>query len=191
MSFLTIFLIGVGLSADAFAASVTSGIRMHRLHYGRAGIIALTFGLFQAVMPLLGWLLATSFADLIEPVDHWIAFGLLALLGGKMVWDALFGGPEDDDQTTGDAALRQRLIRLLVLGFATSIDAAAVGVSLAVLNVAILPAIVVIGATTFVIAFAGVLIGYQVGRFRKPAEIIGGVVLIAIGVRILIEHLSA
>lgn len=186
MSLWSVFLVGLGVSADAFAAALTGGLRMRTLRYRQAAIIALVFAGFQALMPLLGWLLASHAAHILAPVDHWIAFGLLGLIGGKMIWDAFqpdHGSPRSSD--------RLRLRRLLLLGVATSIDAAAVGVSLAVLDVSITQAILIIGATTLALSFVAVIIGHRIGvGFRKPAEIVGGLVLIGIGVRILLEHLA-
>lgn len=183
LSLWSVFVVGVGVSADAFAAALTSGLRTRTLLYRQATIIALTFAGFQAAMPLAGWLLASQFARFVDPVDHWIAFGLLSLIGGKMIWDAIAGDGDDH----GDHRVGVR--RLLVLGFATSVDAAAVGVSFAMLEVSILQAVLVIGLITLVLSFAAVLIGHRVGvRFRRPAELIGGLVLIAIGARILLEH---
>ena len=181
----SVFLVGLGVSADAFAVAVASGLKMRRLDYRHAAVIALTFAGFQAVMPLLGWAMASRFARLLEPVDHWIAFGLLAFVGANMIWEA-FRGDSSGSSADRTAGIRQ----LLVLGLATSIDAAAVGVSLAVLDVSILLAIGIIGATTLVLSFVAVLIGHRIGvRFRRPAEIFGGLALIAIGARILLEHL--
>ncbi|SYZ32414.1 Putative manganese efflux pump [Propionibacterium australiense] len=185
LSFLSIFFVGLSVSADAFAASLASGLQMMRLLWGRAFLIAGVFGLFQALMPLLGWALTSRFAGLVEPVDHWIAFGLLGFIGGKMIWEALH--PEDENPRAEWMGLK----RLLLLGVATSIDAAAVGISMAVLDVPIIQAVAVIGLTTFVIALAGVPIGHSLGaRFRTPAEVLGGVLLIALGTKILLEHLG-
>ncbi len=186
MSFLGILLVGLSVSADAFAVSIASGLQMVRLLWGRALLIAGTFGVFQALMPLLGWALTSQFATLVEPVDHWIAFGLLGFIGARMIWEALRPGSEGSPR-----AEWMGFGRLVLLGVATSIDAAAVGVSLAVLDVPILRAVAVIGLTTFVVALAGVPIGHGLGtRFRTPAEVLGGVVLIGLGTRILLEHLG-
>lgn len=186
MSLLAVFGIGIGLSADAFAAALTHGLRMRMLYYRRAVIIALTFAGFQALMPLLGWLLASQFTRHLDPVDHWIAFGLLFLIGAKMIWDAC-----GTDAGNGAAEDGLHIGRLLMLGIATSIDAAAVGVSFAVLEISILQSILIIGATTLVLSFIAVVIGHRIGvRFRTPAEIIGGLVLIAIGTRILLEDVG-
>lgn len=179
-------LIAVGVSADAFAVSLGKGLHMRRLNLRAAVIIAVTFGLFQAVMPLLGWLLGTQVAQLIYQVDHWIAFGLLAIVGGKMLWEAFHDS--DDEKDTDTVRVRE----LVVLAIATSIDALAVGISFAFLDVDIVPAVILIGLTTAVLSFIGVLIGHRAGiRFKKPAEIVGGLVLIGIGVKILFDHLLA
>ena len=187
MSFWQLSLIAVGVSADAFAVALGKGLHMRQLRYRNALILAITFGVFQAVMPLIGWLLATRFADYITDFDHWIAFALLAAVGGKMLWEA-FSSHEDTDKDSDSINVRQ----LLVLAIATSIDALAVGISFAFLpDVPIAGAVILIGVTTMVISFAGVLIGHRVGiRLGKPAEIAGGVILILIGLRILFEHLG-
>jgi len=187
MTFWALFLIALGVSADAFAVALTKGLHMRRFNLRNALIIALTFGVFQAVMPLLGWFLGSQFASAISGFDHWIAFGLLLLVGGKMLWEAFFGG--DDTEEDFD---RIKPRELLVLALATSIDALAVGVTLAFIPVSITGAISLIGVTTFLLAFLGVVIGRRVGaRFGKPAEIAGGLILILIGTNILIEHLTA
>jgi len=186
MTFLPLFLIALGVSADAFAVALTKGLHMQRFNIRHAVIIALTFGLFQAVMPLLGWLLGTQFAQYITDFDHWVAFALLALVGGKMLWEA-FTSHEDTERDYDRLDVRQ----LLVLALATSIDALAVGITFAFIEVSIGWAVALIGATTAVLAFVGVVVGRRVGaRFGKPAEIAGGVVLILIGTRILLDHLG-
>ncbi len=179
MSIWSLLLIAIGVSADAFAVALGKGLHMRKFNYRYAFIVAGAFGVFQAVMPLIGWLLGTRFADYITDVDHWIAFGLLAAVGGKMLWEA-FSSHEDDEQDTDSVNVRE----LLVLALATSIDALAVGISFALIpNIPIAPAIVLIGVTTFVISFVGVVLGHRVGiRLGKPAEIAGGVILILIGV---------
>ncbi|WP_454301592.1 manganese efflux pump MntP [Salana multivorans] len=178
--------IAVGVSADAFAAALTSGVRMRRLNLRHAAIIAAVFAGFQAVMPLLGWLLTAQFSRFLEPVDHWIAFGLLSLIGVKMIWDAIHAG--ESDKVDGN---HLDVRRLLLLGVATSIDAAAIGVSLALLEVSILQAILIIGVVTLVLSLAAVVIGHRIGvAFRRPAELFGGLILILIGARILLEHLG-
>ena len=183
-------LLGVGLSMDAFAVAICHGLSMSKLNWRNAGIIALFFGGFQALMPLLGWLLGSQFAGYIQSVDHWVAFGLLLLIGGNMVREAL--GPEEAEEETacGDAA-HLDLKQLFLMAVATSIDALAVGVTIAFLEISILPAITVIGCTTFCISLAGVAVGNYFGaRYEKRAEIVGGVILILLGCKILLEHLG-
>lgn len=183
MSLLEILLIAVGVSADAFAVSLSQGVTMRAFRWRHALLIAGLFGLFQALMPLLGWLLGKGFADAISGVDHWIAFGLLALIGGKMLWEAFQDDEEEDDEPSLD------LRGLLILAVATSIDALAVGVSFAVLPVNLPLALTVIGVVTFVISLVGVRLGRSVGSWLgKPAEILGGLILIGIGLRIVLSH---
>lgn len=297
MGFVELLIVGVGLSMDAFAVSICKGLGMKRVNWAHAVVIAAFFGGFQALMPLLGWALGTQFAQFITPIDHWIAFGLLAFIGAKMLWDAFHeddecgecdegaaadisgecgghsasdacvgrdeGGTGDESDACdecggsdaigqesvgvqsleqglhartakrdpctqaaeqdlrnqaakqgsckqavehglGDQAAIQRLDlcdqadkqrldlrELLMLAVATSIDALAVGITFAFLGVNIWGAILVIGLTTFVLSFIGVAVGNQFGsRFEKPATIVGGIVLILIGVKILLEHLG-
>ena len=187
MGFLELFFIAVGLAMDAFAVSVCKGLGMRRMRYDQALVISLYFGVFQALMPLIGWLLGTSFSRYIQAFDHWIAFVLLAFLGGKMLWD-VFHEKEDGEQESAERRLDHR--ELFMLAIATSIDALAVGIAFACLDVNIWSSISIIGVTTLVISFAGVWIGNRFGnRFQKKAEIAGGLVLILIGVKILAEHL--
>lgn len=188
VGFVELFLIGAGLSMDAFAVSICKGLGMSRLNMRQAAVISLFFGGFQALMPLIGWALGSQLTDFITPIDHWIAFGLLAFVGGKMLWDAFHEDDEDEGSQTDE---KLDLKELLMLAIATSIDALAVGITFAFLQVAIVPSITIIGLTTFVISFAGVAVGHFFGaRFEKPATIVGGVVLILIGVKILLEHLG-
>jgi putative Mn2+ efflux pump MntP len=193
MGIWTVLLVGIGVSADAFAVSLARGLKIRQLHLSQALLIGGAFGLFQAVMPILGWLLGTAFGGLIQAFDHWVAFGLLALVGGKMLWEALFSHEEaPDGEPVPDAKDGIGLHELLVLAVATSIDALAVGISLALLEVNIWLTATVIGVITFVLSTAAVFIGHRVGvRYQRPAEIIGGVILIGIGISILVEHLSA
>jgi putative Mn2+ efflux pump MntP len=182
----TLFLIALGVSADAFAVALGKGLQMRKPRPADAVALAVTFGVFQAVMPLLGWWLGSRLRDYITEVDHWLAFGLLTLIGGKMIWEALTPG-ETAAQQEGGTPWRE----LLVLGLATSIDALAVGISFAFLEVMIVPAVIAIGVTTFVLSLVGVAIGQRAGaRFRGPAEIVGGAILILIGLRILLDHLG-
>ena len=188
VGFVELFLIGVGLSMDAFVVSICKGLGMSRLNMRQAAVISLFFGGFQAFMPLIGWALGSQLTDFITPIDHWIAFGLLAFVGGKMLWDAFHEDDEDEGVQTDE---KLDLKELLMLAIATSIDALAVGITFAFLQVAIVPSITIIGLTAFVISFAGVAVGHFFGaRFEKPATIVGGVVLILIGVKILLEHLG-
>ncbi len=189
MTFWSLLVVAVGVSADAFAVALGKGVQVRTAVLRAALVVAGAFGLAQAVMPLIGWLLGSAFAEAIAPVDHWIAFVLLAAIGGKMLWEAF--RPQHDDVAAGSAsALSLREIALLAL--ATSIDALAVGVSFAFLNVPLWVAVVSIGVVTFVLSFAAVFVGHRVGtRWRKPAEIVGGLVLIGIGTQILVEHLVA
>ena len=168
-------------------------------------VIALFFGGFQALMPLVGWAVGSLFSSYITAVDHWIAFGLLALIGAKMLWDAFH--EDDNDQRCNrncaccekrgtaactDAPAKLDYRELTMLAIATSIDALAVGITFAFLGVNILLAVALIGITTFALSFGGVVVGNQFGsRFEKPATIAGGVVLVLLGVKILIEHLTA
>lgn len=180
---------GIGLAMDAFAVSICQGLSMSHINWKRALVIAFFFGAFQAIMPLIGWALGTSFAELIEPVDHWVAFVLLAFVGAKMLWDGVHEDDEYDDCAPDSEKLDMR--ELLMLSVATSIDALAVGISFAMLSVNIWVAIVVIGVVTFVLSLIGVGIGNAFGaHFRKPATIVGGIILILIGVKIVLEHLG-
>ena len=188
MGIVELFFVAVGLAMDAFAVSICKGLGMRKLDMCQAAVIALFFGGFQALMPVIGWLLGAQLTQLVEPVDHWIAFALLAFIGGKMLWDAFH---EDADEVDQDANGRLDLRELVVLAVATSIDALAVGVTFAFLQVNIVEAASFIGIVTFVISFAGVAIGHQFGsRWEKPSTIAGGIVLIAIGLKILLEHLG-
>lgn len=196
MSVFTLFLIALGVSADAFAVAIGKGLSMRTFHARTALILAVCFGAAQALMPLLGWLLGTQLEQLITEVDHWIAFGLLAAVGAKMLREAL-ADADVEGEDPGSSAGTGRTTTLIapkefvVLSVATSIDALAVGISLAFIDVSITQAVLLIGAVTFLLTFAGVAVGQRVGaKFRKPAEVAGGLVLIGIGVKILFDHLS-
>lgn len=174
---------------DAFAASVCKGLCMRRVVWRQALVIAVLFGGFQALMPIIGWALGASFAGIIEPLDHWVAFVLLTLIGARMLWEAFHEQPEEVDCSTVGPKLDLR--ELLMLAVATSIDALAVGVTLAFLGVNIALAATVIGITTFAFSLAGVAIGSRFGaRFERAATIAGGIILILIGTKILLEHLG-
>ena len=185
MSFAELFLIGVGLSMDAFAVAVCKGLKMQKLNLKQTAVIALFFGGFQALMPLIGWFLGKQFEVYITSVDHWIAFALLAFIGGKMIWDALHEGEDEDEDRGFD------LKELFALAVATSIDALAVGVTFAFLRVNIWTSIAVIGLTTFCLSAVGVFIGHQFGaKYKDKAALVGGVILVLIGLKILLEGLG-
>ena len=189
MSFIELFLIGVGLSMDAFAAAICQGLFMTRIKWGHALTVGLYFGGFQALMPFIGWMLGSQFADRIQQYDHWIAFILLVLIGGNMIREALSGDEEDAAQAETDLRLDHK--KLFLMAIATSIDALAVGVTFAFLETPILSAVSLIGVTTFCISVAGVAVGCWFGaRYKKRAEITGGVILVLLGVKILLEHLG-
>ncbi|MBR3391340.1 MAG: manganese efflux pump [Firmicutes bacterium] len=183
MTFTELFLLAVGLAMDAFAVSVCKGLALPRIDMKKALAAGLWFGGFQALMPLLGFLLGSRFASYIADFDHWIAFVLLALIGGNMIRES-FGDEEEADASFG-------LRAMLPLALATSIDALAVGLTFAFLSVRILPAVTLIGVVTLVISTAGVKLGNLFGaRFRGKAEFAGGLILILLGVKILLEHLG-
>ena len=187
MGLLELILIAVGLSMDAFAVAVCKGLNMTKINYRHGLVIALFFGVFQALMPLLGWLLGTRLADYITAYDHWVAFFLLAFIGGKMLWDALH-----EEQSDDKCADKLDIKELFVLAVATSIDALAVGITFALLpdtNIAL--SVCLIGAITFALSFLGVVIGNKFGsRYEKKAQLAGGVILVLIGLKILLEHLG-
>lgn len=192
MGLAELVLLAVGLSMDAFAVSIRKGLGMKKINLKVAVVLGLFFGGFQAGMPVIGWALGSQFMGIIGPIDHWIAFILLAFIGGKMLWEA-FTEDEDEDEDEGDGKDAEKidLGEYLILAIATSIDALAVGISFAALSVDIMPAVSLIGITTFIFSVAGVAIGHTFGaRYEKPATIVGGVVLIFIGLKILLEHLG-
>lgn len=184
MGLIELFLIAVGLSMDAFAVSVCKGLAMPKCTFKKAAIVGLWFGGFQALMPAIGYILGAQFQEAIASIDHWIAFVLLALIGGNMIHEAL-----DNDEEEADASLNVKTMFLLAV--ATSIDALAIGITFAFLKVSIIPAVCFIGIVTFIISFAGVKIGNVFGaRYKNKAEIVGGVILILLGLKILLEHLG-
>ena len=186
---LDIVLIGIGLSMDAFAVATCKGLGMRKINWKKTILIGVYFGGFQALMPVLGWLLGTSFTVYIESVDHWIAFGLLVFIGGKMILEAIRKKEGEEEPEELDQPIKHR--ELLILAIATSIDALAVGISFAAIGTPIVPAAPVIGCITFVLSIVGVCIGNQFGsRFEKKAEIAGGVILILIGIKVLVEHMG-
>ena len=186
MGIFELILIAVGLSMDAFAVAVCKGLSMQRIDRRDALLLGVFFGGFQALMPLLGYLLGSGFAGYIERWDHWIAFVLLAFIGGNMIRES-FEGEEEDCGCYEPLRYRE----LFTLAVATSIDALAVGVSFAFLSVTILPAVTLIGCTTFALTLVGVWVGNLFGaRYKSRAELTGGVILILIGLKILLEHLG-
>ena len=184
MGLLEIILIAVGLSMDAFAVSITLGLSVPRPRIKQIALPGIFFGFFQALMPAIGYFAGVLFAEKIQQFDHWIAFALLAIIGGKMVKESL---SKNEEETNENAF---KLVKMFVLAIATSIDALAVGVSFAFFEVNIFMAVAIIGATTFFIAMAGVKIGNVFGaRFKSKAEFAGGAILIILGIKILVEHL--
>ena len=178
-----LFLVAVSLSMDAFAVSVCKGLSVKKLRPRHCATAGLYFGGFQALMPLLGWLLGRQFESLIKSIDHWIAFVLLALIGANMIREAL-----GDEEDVNDSFSFKTMLPLAV---ATSIDALAVGVTFAFLEVRILPAVSFIGVVTFLLSALGVKIGSIFGtKYKSKAELTGGVILILLGLKILLEHLG-
>lgn len=183
MSIVEIIILAIGLAMDAFAVSICKGLACNKSVGKKALIAGLYFGLFQAIMPLIGYLLGSQFEHLIKNVDHWIAFGLLLILGIKMIIEAFKKEENLDDSFSFKV--------MIVLALATSIDALAVGITFSVLNTSIYLAILIIGVITFILSFIGVKLGNLFGsKFQKTAQIIGGIILILIGVKILLEHLN-
>ena len=183
MDLLTLLTLAVGLSMDAFAVSICKGLAMREKALGKGVIIGLWFGGFQALMPIIGFFLGTQFKDQITSIDHWIAFILLGLIGINMVKESL-----SDEEENADASIEIK--EMFMLAVATSIDALAVGITFAFLNVHIVSAASMIGVCTFLISFAGVKIGNIFGtKYKSKAELAGGIILILLGFKILLEHL--
>jgi len=189
LMFIELFLLGIGLAMDAFAVSVCKGLGMRRLNKKQTLIIGLYFGGFQALMPLIGWLLGSQFQKYITSIDHWIAFILLSFIGGKMMIETIREWNEEETVDVMDAPLDHK--NMLVLAVATSIDALAVGITFAFLDTPIIEAITIIGITTMVISIIGVVVGNFFGsRYKSKAEFIGGLILVLLGLKILLEHLG-
>lgn len=185
MGRIELLLLAVGLSMDAFAVAVCKGLAMKKATVGKMAIVGLWFGFFQALMPTVGYLLGSSFADYITRIDHWIAFGLLLIIGANMIREAFSKG--DEKEESADLGF----LTMLLLAVATSIDALAVGVTFAFIDVNIWFAAPVIGLTTFILSFIGVKIGSIFGvKYKSRAELAGGIILILIGTHILLEHLG-
>ncbi len=194
MGFIELFLIGAGLSMDAFAVSVCKGLNMRKINVCHSVVIGLFFGGFQALMPFIGWTLGKQFEQYITAVDHWIAFALLSFIGGKMAYEVIRGGDDNSDDRKNEKTQggdKLDIKELLMLAVATSIDALAVGITFAFLQVSILPSITVIGITTFVFSVVGVAIGNRFGaKYKDKAELAGGIILILIGLKILLEGIG-
>ena len=186
MGLLSLLILAVGLSMDAFAVSVCKGLSIRGSSRKASVLCGAWFGGFQALMPLIGFFLGSLFAEAIEAFDHWIAFGLLALIGANMIREAL---SQEEEETDADLSVRT----MFLMAVATSIDALAVGISLAIAGaVNIFAAVALIGITTFVLSAIGVKVGNVFGsRYEKKAEFAGGVILILLGVKILLEHMGA
>jgi len=185
MNIISIFLIALGLAMDAFAVSLTIGMSTSKKEKWEMALKAsIFFGGFQGFMPFIGWAIGISFADYIQEIDHWVAFILLVVIGGKMIFEAI---KEDDINGKEEKGYSNK--RFIVLAIATSIDALAVGISFAFLNVNILSAIIIIAIVTFIFCMIGVYLGKALGKiFGSKAEVLGGIILIIIGIKILIEH---
>lgn len=182
MGLIELFLIAVGLSMDAFAVSVCKGLSVQKLKLKHAAVVGIYFGGFQFAMPLIGYFLGIQFESLIKSIDHWIAFVLLGLIGANMIRESFSKAEELNDKFNPKT--------MIPLAVATSIDALAVGVTFACLDVHIVPAVSLIGATTFVISAIGIKIGNVFGeRYKSKAELAGGIILVLMGIKILIEHL--
>lgn len=189
MSLLVVFGIAVGLAMDTFAVAVATSVMLGRVTGRQIFRFSFHFGLFQAMMPVLGWLAGSTFVQYIAGWDHWVAFGLLAFVGGKAIYEAVRGGGADEQGSKDDPT---RGLSLVMLSTATSIDALAVGLSFAMLGVRIWYPVVIIGLVTATITFLGMVLGSSLGRrFGRRVEILGGLILIGIGLKILIQHLTA
>ena len=185
MKILEILLIGISLSMDAFAVSICKGFSISKINLKKSTLVGLYFGIFQALMPAIGYFLGSVFANFIISIDHWVAFILLFLIGSNMIIEALKSNGENNLNSSLDFK------SMLILAIATSIDALAIGITFAFLNVNLILAITLIGFTTFLISIIGVNIGHKFGsKYGKNSGILGGIVLIIIGLKILLEHLG-
>lgn len=189
MGFLELIIIAVGLSMDAFAVSIGKGLSIKKIKVSHALKVGLWFGGFQALMPLIGYMLGSTFASIVSSFDHWVAFILLALIGGNMIKEALEKDDDKDCECGNKSKSEFGVTTMFTLAVATSIDALAIGVTFAFFKVAIIPAIVTIGVTTFLFSIAGLKIGNIFGcKYKSHAELAGGIILILIGLKILLEH---
>lgn len=187
MDFISIFLIALGLAMDAFAVSVSNGLLLKKIKLSYAFKFGAFFGIFQFIMPILGWGFAQSFNDAIKKYDHWFAFILLFIIGGNMVLESIKNDESKNIYKDKDILSFKNLF---VLAIATSIDALAVGISFALININIFISSAIIGIVAFVLSYIGVILGKKIGGiFRKGAEVVGGTILMGIGIKILVEHL--
>ena len=184
MEIYEILLIGIGLAMDAFAVSICKGLSMKKMNWKNAVIIALYFGVFQALMPLIGYFLGMTFESIVTTFDHWVAFALLTLIGGGMIKESF----DDEDDKKND---RVDFKTMVVLAIATSIDALAIGITFAFFDVNIVLAVSIIGIITFIISILGVKIGNRFGdKYQNKAQLMGGIILVLLGFKILLEHLG-
>ena len=188
LEIIKLFALASALAMDAFAVSITQGLSSQKFIIKRALIIALTFGLFQMLMPLLGYLLGSQLAGVVSNIDHFVAFVLLSIIGMKMIID---GVKAKTDEVVCQRKEEFKIVSLITLGIATSIDAFAVGITFAFLKVKLIVPLLMIGIVTFVLSFFGVKMGCTIGyKYKNKAEIFGGIVLILIGLHILLEHIG-
>ncbi|MBQ9318007.1 MAG: manganese efflux pump [Bacilli bacterium] len=184
MKLIEIMVVSFGLAMDAFAVSVCKGLSMKKINLKKSLIIALYFGIFQALMPIIGYFLGITFSNIVKSIDHWIAFILLGIIGFNMIRESF----DDEVEKKNDNI---DIKTMLLLAVATSIDALAVGVTFAFFKVNIILAILIIGIITFILSLIGVKIGNKFGdRFQNKAELLGGIILIIMGLKILLEHLN-
>lgn len=184
MGVLELFLLSIGLAMDAFAVSVCKGISIKKRDWKKSIIIGIYFGGFQALMPVLGYFLGAAFQVVITSIDHWIAFILLAIIGGRMIKESF---EKDDENCNDDVSFKT----MTILAIATSIDALAVGITFAFLRVNIILAVTMIGIITFILSIVGTKIGNKFGdKYKQKAELVGGIILILLGLKILLEHLG-
>lgn len=184
MNIIELLLLSLGLAMDAFAVSLCKGVSMKKMNWKKAIIIGMWFGGFQSLMPTIGYFLGTTFEDIVTSIDHWIAFVLLSFIGGKMIKDSL---DKNKEESNDDISFKT----MIVLAIATSIDALAVGITFAFLKVNILIAVLSIGLITLILSIIGTKIGNKFGyKYEKKAELVGGIILVLLGLKILLEHLQ-
>lgn len=184
MGILEIVLLGIGLAMDAFAVSICKGLSMKKMNWKNAMIIAFYFGVFQAIMPAIGYFLGTTFESFVTTIDHWLAFILLSIIGGNMIKESF----DNEEEKKND---RVDFKTMIVLALATSIDALAVGITFAFFDVNLILAISIIGVITFFVSLLGVKVGNRFGdKYQNKAELMGGIILVLLGIKILLEHLN-